>query len=66
MPDDYYVSQYSGEEIDARLASAGAGAGRGFSTSRSSVSPTFPTLRISMCSSGIREYRFAMWRGRIS
>lgn len=23
MPDDYYVSQYSGEEIDARLASAG-------------------------------------------
>lgn len=25
MPDDYYVSQYSGEEIDALLASAGAG-----------------------------------------
>ena len=28
MPDDYYVSQYSGEEIDALLASAGAGAVR--------------------------------------
>lgn len=25
MPDDYYVSQYSGEEIDALLGSAGAG-----------------------------------------
>lgn len=25
MPDDYYVSQYSGEEIDAVLSSAGAG-----------------------------------------
>ena len=28
MPDDYYVSQYSGEEIDALLGSAGAGAVR--------------------------------------
>lgn len=27
MPNDYYVSQYSGEEIDALLGSAGAGAG---------------------------------------
>ena len=25
MPDDYYVSQYSGEEIDALLGGAGAG-----------------------------------------
>lgn len=28
MPNDYYVSQYSGEEIDALLGSAGAGAVR--------------------------------------
>lgn len=28
MPDDYYVSQYSGEEIDALLGSAGAGSVR--------------------------------------
>ena len=28
MPDDYYVSQYSGEEIDALLGSAGTGAVR--------------------------------------